>query len=233
MKFNIITIFPHIFDSYFNESIIKRAQKKKLIDIKIHNLRNWSSDKHQTVDDKPFGGGPGMLLRCDPLFNCIEELKNEDLNSYIIYLSPQGKTFNQNKARKLSAKEHLILLCGHYEGMDERVLDSLVDEEISIGDYVLTGGELPAMILVDTVVRLIPGVVEGEGAVEDESFSHGKKYLEYPQYTRPAEYRGLKVPKVLLSGNHEKIKKWKEDQRLKVTQQKRKDLLKNSKIKIP
>ncbi|OGB76745.1 tRNA (guanosine(37)-N1)-methyltransferase TrmD [candidate division CPR3 bacterium RIFOXYC2_FULL_35_7] len=223
LKVDIITLFPKMFEGPFSESIIKRAQDKRLTNIQINNLRHWATDRHQTVDDKPFGGGPGMLLIPEILFECIEDLKSKNSDSHVIYLSPQGKIFKQNKARQLSKKQHLILLCGHYEGVDQRVIDTLVDEEISIGDYVLTGGELPAIVIVDTIVRLIPGVIEGEGGREDESFSNNS--LEYPQYTRPAEFRGLKVPSVLLSGNHAEIKKWKNEQRLKVTKKKRKDLL--------
>lgn len=265
MQIDIITLFPDMFQGPFSKSIIKKAQEKGLVQINIHNLRKWTKDKHQTVDDKPFGGGPGMLLMCEPIFNCIKSLinqkskilssqnvnknprprrvslpageaglglkndnikfKNRNAKSHAIYLTPQGRIFNQEKALELSGKEHLILLCGHYEGIDQRVINELVDEEISIGDYVLTGGEIPAMVVVDAVVRLIPGVLEGEGATEEDSFSGGNRLLEYPQYTRPANFRGLKIPEVLLSGDHEKIKKWREAQRLKVTRAKRKDLV--------
>ncbi len=244
MKIDIITIFPEMFAGPFSESIIKRATEKNAVEIAIHNLRQWTHDKHQTVDAKPFGGGPGMLMKCEPIFDCIEDLKNQrpkikDQNlkpsnklkvnsqqSTVIYLSPQGKPLTQTKVQELSNADHLILLCGHYEGIDQRVIERLVDEEISIGDYVLTGGELPAMVLVDSVVRLLPGVVEGLGGVEHDSFSDHKYLLEHPQYTRPENFMDLKVPEVLLSGNHEQIASWKQSQSLKVTKQKRPDLYK-------
>jgi len=220
MKIDILTIFPKMFEGPFRESMIKRAQEKKLVEIKIHDLRQWTEDKHKTVDDKPFGGGPGMVMKVEVIDKALKALKTD--KTKIILLTPQGKTFKQQMVKKLSKLEHIIMICGHYEGFDERIREHLVDEEISIGDYVLTGGEIPAMVVVDTVVRLIPGVVGNEESTKDESFSKG--WLEYPQYTRPADYRGWQVPEVLLSGDHEKIKKWRKEQAEKRTRLKRPDL---------
>jgi len=208
MRFDILTIFPEIFNSYFNESIIKRAIDKKIIKIVIHDIRNFSLDRHHKVDDKPFGGGAGMLMTPQPLYDAIKQVKKLNKGP-VIYLSPRGKTFTQIKAESLRKKKSLILLCGHYEGIDQRIIDLLVDEEISVGDYVLTGGELPAMIILDTVSRLIPGVLGKEESHEEESFSKSlDRKKEYPHYTRPAEFKGLKVPKVLISGHHKKIQEW-------------------------
>jgi tRNA (guanine37-N1)-methyltransferase len=210
MVFDIITIFPNIFDSYFKESIIKRAQEKNLVKINIHNLRDYTNDKHKTVDDRPYGGGPGMVMMVEPIFKAVSALRKKRAKTEkqkVILLSAKGKKFDQKIAQKFSKLNQLILICGHYEGVDERVARYIADEEISIGDYVLTGGELPAMIIVDAVTRLIPGVLGKEESLKEESFSK-KGYLEYPQYTRPEIFRNWRVPKVLLSGNHEKIKKW-------------------------
>lgn len=222
MKIDIITIFPELFKSAFESSIIARAKKKKLVQIKIHNLRQWTKDKHKTVDDKPFGGGPGMVMKVDIIDRAISDLRSKILDSRIILLTPQGKTFNQPLAQKLSGQKHLILICGHYEGFDERIRQ-LVDEEISIGDYVLTGGEIPAMVIVDSVVRLLPGVVGKEASLKEESFS--QNLLEYPQYTRPEIYKNMSVPKILLSGNHGEIKKWREKEALEKTKKRRSDLI--------
>ncbi len=227
LQFDIITIFPDIFDSYFNESIIKRAQKKKLVKINIHNLRKWTLDKHKTVDDKPYGGGAGMVMKVEPTFKAISEIKRSRIKnqeSKIILLTPQGKLFNQKIAKRLSKLKQIILICGHYEGVDERTRKYLVDEEISIGDYVLTGGELPAMILSDTIIRLIPGVVGKKDSVKYESFEKG--LLDYPQYTRPENFKGWKVPKILLSGNHKKIQEWRMKKAIEKTKKRRPDLLK-------
>lgn len=209
MRFDIITIFPDIFDSYFNESIIKRAQKKKLVKIKIHNLRDFANDKRQTVDGRPYGGGSGMVLMAEPIRKAIKAIK-KNKKSKIILLSAKGKKFNQKTAEKFSKLEQMIVICGRYEGVDERVAKYLADEEISIGEYVLTGGELAAMVVVDAVSRLLPGVIEKE-SLKEESFSK-EKYIEYPHYTRPEELlingKKRKVPKILLSGNHKKIEEW-------------------------
>jgi len=218
MKIDIITLFPKLFESVFSESLIARAQKQKIAEITIYNLRDWSTDKHKTVDDKPFGGGPGMVLKVDVLDRMIESLPA----GYKILLTPQGKTFNQPLAQKLSQQKHLVLICGHYEGYDERIR-ALVDEEISIGDYVLTGGEIPAMVIIDTVVRLLPGVVGKEASLKEESFN--SSLLEYPQYTRPEKYKGKPVPPILLSGNHAAIKKWREEQSKARTKLRRPDLV--------
>ncbi|MFH0892134.1 MAG: tRNA (guanosine(37)-N1)-methyltransferase TrmD [Candidatus Falkowbacteria bacterium] len=212
MTFHIITIFPGIFDSYFNESILKRAQKNNLIGIKIYDLRDWTDDKHRTVDDTPYGGGAGMVMKTDPLYRAINDIKRnvEGGKFKIVLLSAKGKTWNQRQARKYAKLRDVILVCGRYEGVDERVT-KFIDEEISIGDYVLTGGEIPAMIMVDSVARLLPGVLGNKESAEKESHSE-PGLLEYPQYTRPevfeAKGKKYRVPKVLLSGNHKKIEEW-------------------------
>ena len=202
MKFDVLTLFPEMFKS-LDESIIGRAVEKGLIEINLINIRDFSKNKHKKVDDTPYGGGAGMVLMPDVVYDAYSSVK--DKNAKVIYLSPQGKVLNQNKVKELSKENHLILLCGHYEGIDQRVLDEIVDEEISIGDYVLTGGELPAMVLIDSVSRYVEGVLS-EDSTKEESFSNN--LLEYPQYTRPEEFRGRKVPEVLISGHHENIKKW-------------------------
>ena len=227
LQFDIITIFPNVFVPILNESIIKRAKGKGLVKINLHNLRDFSLDKHKKVDDRPFGGGPGMLMRPEPIFRSVASIKLEakknKLRSKVILLSPQGKKLNQALARKLSKENNLVLICGHYEGIDERVRE-IVDEEISIGDYVLTGGELPAMVLVDSVTRLIPGVLGDKESLSQESFENN--LLEYPHYTRPAVYKKMKVPEVLTSGNHVKIAEWRKKKAILKTKEKRPDLLK-------
>ncbi|NQU19439.1 tRNA (guanosine(37)-N1)-methyltransferase TrmD [bacterium] len=223
MKIDIVTIFPKVFKPILGESIIKRAQKKGLLKIAVYNLRDYTKDKHKKIDDRPFGGGPGMVFTPQPIFDAVKCIK-KDRGTKVVLLTPQGETLNQKLAQKLSKNKHLILICGHYEGIDERVRMSLVDEEVSIGDYILTGGELPAMVLVDTIVRLLSGVLGDKDSVKSESFCRG--LLEYPQYTRPANYKGKKVPKVLLSGNHQAIASWRKEQALKITKKKRPDLLK-------
>ena len=227
MRIDVITIFPRMFEPVLGESIIKKAQEKKVVEINIVDLRLFSKDKHRKVDDKPFGGGPGMVMGPEPFFEAVNYIrrktKDHRLKTRTILLSPRGKKLNQALALKLSKYEHVVLLCGHYEGIDERVSEHLVDEEISIGDFVLTGGELPAMVVIDSVVRLLPGSLGDENSCKDESFSGDA--LEYPHYTRPADYKGMKVPDVLLSGNHEKIKEWRRKESIKVTKKKRPDLL--------
>lgn len=227
MRIDIITIFPKMFKAALNESIIKRAQKKGRVVICIHNLRDYSADKHKKVDDRPFGGGSGMVLTCQPIFNAVKSLKKMSKKAKVILLTPQGETLIQKTAKKLSCEKHLILICGHYEGIDERVRQKLADKELSIGDYVLTGGELPAMVLVDAVTRLIPGVLGDKNSLNFESFEGN--ILEYPHYTRPADFKGLSVPKVLLSGNHKNIEIWRKKQALKRTRQRRPELLKKVK----
>ena len=226
MKINILTLFPNMFDGFLTESIIKRAIESEKVDINIKNLRDYSKNKHKQVDDTPYGGGAGMVLMCEPVFDAVEDLKNK--NTKVIMMTPQGKTYNQKMAEKLSKEKDLLIICGHYEGFDERI-SSLVDEEISIGDYVLTGGEIPAMVLTDSVTRLIPGVIENE-SIENESFNND--LLDYPTYTKPREYKGMKVPDVLLSGDHKKIDEWRKEEQIKKTKEKRPDLLKETKRKI-
>lgn len=221
MQFDVLTLFPEMFSS-LNESIIGRAKKNEQINIKLINIRDFSEDKHNKVDDTPYGGGAGMVIKPDVVYRAYKSLENKE-NAKVIYMSPQGKTLNQKKVVELSKESHLIILCGHYEGIDQRVLDKIVDEEISIGDYVLTGGELPAMVLIDSVSRYVEGVLN-KNSVEEESFSKGM--LEYPQYTRPEEFEGIKVPEVLLSGNHGEIEKWRTEKQIEITKKKRPDLLK-------
>lgn len=257
MQIDILTLFPKMFSGPFDESILQRAQDENLVQINIHNLRKWAKDKHKTVDDRPYGGGPGMVVMVEPVYRAINELKPQITNlklqtnskskipnskkslaishqSSVILLSPQGKLFNQKKAKQLSKLEHLILICGHYEGFDQRIKGHLIDEETSIGNYVLTGGELPAMVITDAVVRLLPGVLKKPEAVKSESFSqsstinHQSLHLDYPQYTRPANFRGWKVPKILLSGDHKKIKEWRKKKALQKTKKHRPDLLKKN-----
>ena len=214
MKIDIITIFPEMFADTFKSGIIGQALKSGLIEINIRNLRDWTHDKHKQVDDRPFGGGSGMVLKPEPLFEAVEELKSTSPSAKIIFLTPSGKKYKQEVAEELSKNEHLILICGRYEGVDQRVIDSLVDEEISIGDYVLSGGEIPAMVLVDSISRLVPGVIKNEEFNNSESFSNpqNRSMLDFPQYTRPEDYKGWKVPEVLLSGNHAQITKWRKAQ---------------------
>jgi len=235
MRIDILTLFPEMFKGSFDESIIRRARYKGLVEIKIHNLRKWAVDKRGTVDDRPYGGGTGMILMIEPIYKALNELKtrNSKLKTKVILLDPRGKVFNQGLAQKLSKEKHLIFICGHYEGVDERVRTHLVDEVISIGDYILTGGELPAMVITDAIVRLIPGVLEKPEAAKEESFSHyddtyhhiKKCLLEYPQYTRPENFRGWKVPKILLSGNHQKIAEWRKKKAEELTKKLRPDLI--------
>ncbi len=229
LQIDILTIFPKIFAPVLNESIIRRAQNKGKVKISVHNLRDYSADKHKKVDDRPFGGGSGMVMRPEPIFRAVEHIKTQDTRhkTQVILLCPQGKKLTQNTAKKLAKHKHLILICGHYEGVDERVRRYLVDEEISIGDYVLTGGELPAMVLVDCLVRLIPGVLGDKNSLNFESFEGN--LLEYPQYTRPAVFQKLRVPAILLSGNHKTIESWRKQEALKRTKLKRPDLLQESK----
>jgi len=248
MKIDILTLFPNMFDGPFRESIVGRAQAEELVKINIYNLRKWAKDKRGTVDDKPYGGGVGMVMMIEPIYDALKALnvkcsarggsnvKSTIKKSKIILLSPRGKVWNQEMARKYSKLEHLILICGHYEGVDERV-KNFIDEEVSIGNYILTGGEIPAMVLVDSIVRLIPGVLEKPEATKNESFSNlasqgnalrswQARTLEYPQYTRPENFQGMKVPKILLSGDHKKIAEWRAKQALIITKKLRPDLLK-------
>ena len=220
MKFNVLTLFPEMFSS-LNESIIGRSKKKGLIDINLINIRDFSKNKHKKVDDTPYGGGAGMVMEPTVVYDAFKSIK--DKKTKVIYLSPQGKTLNQQKVQDLAKEESITLLCGHYEGIDQRVIDTIVDEEISIGDYVLTGGELPAMVLIDSVSRYIEGVLKEE-SIKEESFTNG--LLEYPQYTRPEMFLDKRVPEILLSGNHQKIDEWRRNQSIINTYIKRPDLLK-------
>lgn len=221
MKIDVLTLFPGMFAGPLDESIIKRAREAGLLELALHNLRDYAHDRHRTVDDRPFGGGPGMLLKPEPLFEAVEDLARAETR--IILVSPSGRTFNQAIAAELAQVQHLLLVSGHYEGFDERVREQLADDELSIGDYVLTNGALPVMVIIDTVTRLLPGVLGDDTSSLDESFSHG--LLEYPQYTRPAEFRGMKVPEILLSGNHAEIAKWRAEQARLRTRERRPDLL--------
>ena len=232
MKIDILTLFPEICRAPLSESIMKRAQENKIIDLRIHNLRDWTSDKHHVVDDAPFGGGQGMVMKAEPIFAAVEDLRgrlstlNAQPSTKVILMSPAGRRFDQQMATELSQEKQIIVICGHYEGVDHRVIEHLIDLEISIGDYVLTNGAIAAAVLVDAVVRLLPGVLGDEQSAADDSFSRG--LLEAPQYTRPAEFRGWKVPDILLSGNHLEIKRWREDQAAKRTRENRPDLLDES-----
>ena len=222
MKIDVLTLFPAMFAGPLDESIIKRAREAGLLDLKIHQLREYTHDKHKTVDDRPFGGGPGMLLKPEPVFEAVEKIARE--KTRVILMSPAGRPFSQAIARELAQEKDLLLVTGHYEGFDERIREQLADDELSIGDYVLTNGALPAMVVVDAVTRLLPGVLGDDESSNEESFSGG--LLEYPQYTRPAEFRGMKVPEVLLSGNHAGIEKWRRESAKLRTEKQRPDLLK-------
>lgn len=221
MKIDVLTLFPAMFAGPLDESIVKRARQAGLLDLTIHDLRDYTHDRHRTVDDRPFGGGPGMVLKPEPIFEAVEALAGE--RTRITLMTPQGRRFEQAIARELAEVEHMLLVCGSYEGFDERIRENLAHDEISLGDFVLTNGALPAMAVIDAVTRLLPGVLGDDESATEESFSDGR--LEYPQYTRPAEYRGMKVPEVLLSGNHAEIEKWRRRQSLERTRKKRPDLL--------
>ena len=223
MRFDILTLFPEMFSSPFKESILAKAIEKGLIEVRTINIRDFALDKHRIVDDAPYGGGQGMVMKVEPIARAIEQVKSEDPSVRTIYLTPEGKPLNEEMARQLSSRSHLILLCGRYEGVDERVRELFVDEEISIGDYVLTGGELAAMVLIDAVSRLLPGVLGSDRSAEEDSFFGS--LLEYPQYTRPASFRGYEVPGVLLSGNHQAISLWRRKEALRRTWMRRPDLL--------
>ena len=224
MLFEIITIFPPIFDAYFSEGILKRAIQSGIVNVRVHNLRDYTTDRHRSVDDYPYGGGPGMVMKPEPFYKAVDSIKSDGVETCTILLTPQGRIFNQKLARELSnEKRRLLFICGRYEGIDERVRDGLVDREISIGDYVLTGGELPALVIIDSIVRLLPGALGDEHSAEEESFSWG--ILDYPHYTRPPEHEGLKVPDVLLSGNHKDIARWRRKEALRRTMRRKPELL--------
>jgi tRNA (guanine37-N1)-methyltransferase len=221
MKIDILTLFPDICRAPLGESIMKRAQENGIVDLRIHNLRDWTTDKHHIVDDAPFGGGQGMVMKPEPIFAAVEDLRNQ--TSRVVLMSPAGHRFDQEMATQLSREQHVIIVCGHYEGVDHRVIEHLVDLEISIGDYVLTNGGIAAVVLVDAIVRLLPGALGHEQSAVDDSFNHG--LLEGPQYTRPSEFRDWRVPEVLLSGNHAEIAKWRKEQAIKRTRENRPNLL--------
>lgn len=223
MRIDVITLFPEMFEGPFNSSILKRAREQGKVQINIINLRDYSQDKHKQVDDYSYGGGKGMVIKPEPVFRAVEAVVKERSKAGVVLLCPQGQLFDQDKAKKMAEINHLVLICGHYEAIDERVKENLIDEQISIGDYVLTGGEIPAMVVTDSVVRLLPGVLSSPESVEEESFYQG--LLEHPHYTRPEDFRGLKVPEILLSGDHEKIRLWRRQQSLARTLNKRPDLL--------
>jgi len=220
MRVDVLTLFPAMFAGPLDESIVRRARAAGLLDLRIHNLRDWAKDRHKTVDDRPFGGGPGMVLKPEPLFEAVESLRTQ--GTKVVLTSPSGSVFNQEMARRWSLESHLMFICGSYEGYDERIRQHLADEDVSIGDFVLTNGALPAMVMIDAVTRLIPGALGDDGSADDESFSEG--LLEYPHYTRPAEFRGWTVPEVLLSGNHADIERWRRLQAMRRTAERRPDL---------
>lgn len=223
----MLTLFPNMFEAVLGESIIGRARAKGLIDLYFHNIRDFSQDKHKRVDDYPYGGGLGMIMQCQPIFTAVESIQKEiGSKPHVLLMSPQGKTFNQNIAQSFIDFDNITIICGHYEGIDERIVDILVDEEISIGDFILTGGEIAAMAVIDSISRLLPGVLKNEESHNIETFS--KNLLEYPQYTRPSEFMGIKVPEILLSGHHENIEEWRSYQSIKRTYIKRPELLKNA-----
>ncbi|MDI6766432.1 MAG: tRNA (guanosine(37)-N1)-methyltransferase TrmD [Bacteroidota bacterium] len=223
MKIEIITGFPKLLRSPLNESIIRQAKKKKLVSIRVHDLRKYTHDKHKTIDDTPYGGGAGMILKPEPIFECIDSLQKKREYDEVIYLTADGETFSQKYANELSLKKNLIFLCGHYKSIDHRVREKLITKEISIGDYVLTGGELAALVVVDAIIRLIPGVLGDSESMLTDSFQ--EDLLDCPSYTKPAEYRGMKVPAILLSGDHKAIERWRREQRIERTKQRRKGLL--------
>src|SRR5438093_9693651 len=220
MKVDVLTLFPEMFAGPLDVSMVQRARTAGLLDLRVHNLRDWTHDRHKTVDDRPFGGGAGMVMKPEPIFEAVEALGGG--GAHVVLLGPAGRPFTQAIARELAQRDHVVFLCGSYEGVDERVREALVDDELSIGDYVLTNGGLPAMVIIDTVTRLLPGALGDDESSLDESFSHG--LLEYPQYTRPAEFRGMKVPEVLVSGNHAEIAKWRGEQARQRTKERRPDL---------
>ena len=228
IKFDVLSIFPEMFSSPLNFSLLKKAQEKGLLSICLHDIRNWANDKHKMTDDAPYGGGCGMVMKVEPVEKALAAIKNSEEDSLIVLMTPQGEIFNQRIATQLAEKKQIIIICGRYEGVDERIREHLVDREISIGDYILTGGELAALVLIDAVSRLIPDVLGNPESTLGESFSHN--LLEYPQYTRPAEYKGWKVPDVLLSGNHAQIELWHKRESLRRTYQRRPDLLKKIKL---
>jgi tRNA (guanine37-N1)-methyltransferase len=230
MRFDIVTIFPEIFGGVFDFGIIRRAVEAGLIELHIHDLRDYTDDRHRQVDDRPFGGGAGMVMKPEPLFRAVEAITSDAGDSSVVLLSPQGRLFDEAVAEEYSGKERIVLVCGRYEGVDERVVEHLITDEVSIGDYVLSGGEIPAMVVVDSVTRLIPGVLGCDQSAARESFAGG--LLDFPQYTRPAEYRGMKAPDVLLSGNHSEIERWRRHKSIEKTLRRRPDLIRGRELSL-
>ncbi len=235
MRFDVLTLFPEMFPGYLGQSLLHKAIERGLVEVHLHNVRDWTTDKHHSIDDRPFGGGPGMVIMAPPVVDCAEAVQQMDeIPSYPILLTPQGRTLTQRVAEELSNQRRIMLLCGRYEGFDQRVIDILQPEELSVGDFVLNGGEVAAMVLIDTLVRLIPGVLGDERSNQEDSFSRANRLLEFPQYTRPREYRGLEVPEVLLSGDHGRIANWRQEQTVKRTAHRRQDLIdKETRAAIP
>ena len=226
MRFDVLTLFPQLFPGYLGQSLLNKAIDRGLVQVEVHDIRRWSGDKHHKVDDRPYGGGPGMVLRVEPIVECVEEIQRDGPDSgRVVLLTPQGRRLNQRVVEELVQAQRLLLLCGRYEGFDHRVIEILRPDEISVGDYVLNGGEVAAMVLIDTLVRLVPGVLGDEQSNVDDSFSRGNRMLEFAQYTRPREYRGHKVPDVLLTGDHAKIARWRQEQSYLKTRSRRADLL--------
>jgi tRNA (guanine37-N1)-methyltransferase len=226
MRFDILTLFPDMFGGYLRKSLLGKAIEEGRVEVNVHNLRDWARDKHKSVDDRPFGGGPGMVIKVQPVVEGVEAVQSQSESpGYLALLSPQGRTLTQRVVEELASKQRLVLLCGRYEGFDQRVIDILAPDEISIGDYVLNGGEVAAMVLIDTVIRLVPGVLGDEQSCHEDSFSRGNRLLEFAQYTRPRDYRGYRVPEILLSGNHQEIARWRREQTYVKTRQRRADLL--------
>ena len=230
MRFDVLTLFPEIFQGYLGQSLLNRAIQAGLVDVRLHNIRDWARDKHKSVDDRPFGGGPGMVIRVEPAVDCVEAVRERDADrGHLVMLTPQGRRLDQQCVERLARQRRILLLCGRYEGFDERIRTVLRPEEISVGDFVLNGGEVAAMTIIDAVIRLVPGVLGDEDSSTDDSFSGEQRLLEFAQYTRPREYRGLEVPAVLLSGNHEEIARWREDNSRQRTRARRANLLDNEK----
>lgn len=226
MRFDVLTLFPEMFPGYLGQSLLNLAIEKKLVEVQLHNIRDWATNKHHTVDDRPFGGGPGMVLKPEPVVECVEAVQPmAPLPGHLVLLSPQGRRLDQQLVEELAGHKRLLLLCGRYEGFDQRIIDLLKPQEVSIGDFVLNGGEVAAMVVIDTVIRLVPGVLGDEESSQQDSFSGGRRRLEYAQYTRPRKYRGLEVPEVLLSGNHPDIARWREQNSIERTAERRGDLL--------
>jgi len=225
MRFDVLTLFPEIFQGYLGQSILKRGIDAGLVDVRLHNIRDWTRDKHNSVDDRPFGGGPGMVMKVEPVVDSVESVRRHDPDpGHLVMLTPQGRQFDQPAVERLAEEERLLLLCGRYEGFDERIREILEPEEISVGDFILNGGEVAAMVIIDAVIRLVPGVLGDEDSSVCDSFSGSERLLEFAQYTRPREYRGLEVPEVLLGGNHEEISRWREENSKQRTRRRRTDL---------